>query len=71
MFFTLITFTEEQYAAKKDEYFKTDILWLIEKLNAFLAGKTWATGNNLTYVDFQLFEIEETLKAFNVDVFNS
>ncbi|CAD8210503.1 unnamed protein product [Paramecium octaurelia] len=70
-FFTLITFSEEQYAAKKEEFFKTDILWLIEKLNAFLGGKQWAAGNNLTYVDFQLFEIEETLKAFNIDVFNS
>jgi len=35
----LITLPEDQYEGKKNEYFKTEVLWLIEKLNKFIDGK--------------------------------
>lgn len=69
-FFTVITLPEDQYAAKKDEVFNNDVLWLIDRLDKFVSGNKWATGNNLTYIDFALFELEETLKAFNPEAWN-
>ncbi|CAD8202609.1 unnamed protein product [Paramecium pentaurelia] len=63
-FRSLIALPEVDYLAKKDEYFNTEVLWIIEKLNKFIQGKTWATGNNLTYVDFFQFELEQTLEAY-------
>ncbi|CAK57521.1 unnamed protein product (macronuclear) [Paramecium tetraurelia] len=64
-FFHLITLPEDQYAAKKEEVYANEVAWLIERLDKFIDGKTWAAGANLTYIDFGLFELEETLKAFH------
>lgn len=63
----MITLPEDQYETKKEEFFKTEVVWLIEKLNKFIGGREWAAGNNITYADFLLFEVEETLKAFTKD----
>ena len=51
-FRSLIAIPAADYPAKKDDYFNNEVLWIVEKLNKFIQGKTWSTGNNLTYVDF-------------------
>ncbi|CAD8210501.1 unnamed protein product [Paramecium octaurelia] len=63
-FRSLIALPEADYPAKKDEYFNTQVLWIIEKLNKFVQGRTWSAGEHLTYVDFFLFEVVETLEAY-------
>ncbi|CAK60972.1 unnamed protein product (macronuclear) [Paramecium tetraurelia] len=58
-FFRLITLPEDQYATQKEEVFANEINSLVTR--------QWAAGANLTYIDFDNFELEETLKAFNAE----
>jgi glutathione S-transferase len=45
-------------------------MWLLEKLNKFLDVKKWVAGDNLTYMDFAIYEFEETLQAYDPETFN-
>jgi glutathione S-transferase len=45
------------------------VVWLLEKLNKFLDGRKWVVGDNITYVDFVIFEFEETLQAYDANAF--
>lgn len=42
----------------------------MERLNKFLEGRTYVTGENVGTIDFGLFELEETLKAYSEETFN-
>jgi glutathione S-transferase len=39
------------------------------KLNKLLQNRKWAAGDNITIVDFILFEAEDTLKSFNQTIY--
>ncbi len=45
----------------KDNFLK-DIKPLLAKLEFLINGKEWATGNNITYIDFNLFEVSEFIR---------
>lgn len=40
-------------------------------MDSFLNGRKFAAGENLTYVDFTLFEILEELKTFDQETFST
>jgi len=42
----------------------------LKKLDSFLNGRKFAAGNNLTYVDFHLFEILSELSTFDEETLN-
>ncbi|CAD8207280.1 unnamed protein product [Paramecium octaurelia] len=65
----LFTIPEDQFEAKKEEQFNQLVFWIAEKLSKFLENRKWAVGDNLTYIDFQLFEAEEILRNYKPEAF--
>ncbi|CAK91170.1 unnamed protein product (macronuclear) [Paramecium tetraurelia] len=67
----LFTIPEDQFEAKKENFFNQEVLWIAEKLSKVLENRQWAVGDNLTYIDFQLFEAEEILRNYNPEAFTT
>ena len=71
-FFRYVVFlSKEQYAECGRKNFDEKVFPLLKKLDAVLAGHTFAVGNNVTFVDFPVFEIAENLNKFDASVLNS
>jgi hypothetical protein len=43
---------------------------LLKKLDAFLAGRKFVAGNNVTWPDFNTFELEDLVKNFDEKAFS-
>jgi glutathione S-transferase len=43
----------------------------LKKLDQFIGGKKFATGDNITLVDFMLYELEDSVRCFSEETFNS
>jgi len=44
---------------------------LLKKLDAFLNGRKFSAGNNLTFPDFNLFEVLDAVRLFDTATFDS
>nr|BAP16535.1 glutathione S-transferase [Paramecium caudatum] len=60
---------DEQTQEQKNVLFKEKVLKFVIKLNKLLQNRKWAAGDNITIVDFLLFEAEYTLKSFNQTIY--
>jgi glutathione S-transferase len=54
---------KEQFSAKAEPF--------LRKLDYFLAGRKFAAGNNITIIDFELFDIEDMARCFDSTTFDS
>jgi glutathione S-transferase len=43
----------------------------LTKLNGFLNGRKFAAGDNLTYIDFHLFEMIENVRFYDEATFDA
>lgn len=41
----------------------------MEKLNKFISGKKYSTGDNVAAIDFLLYEVENYLRKYNPEIF--
>ncbi|KAM3146667.1 hypothetical protein pb186bvf_001197 [Paramecium bursaria] len=62
----VISTPKEEFLAKKDELVANQLEEFVYKLNKFLDGKTWVAGDELSFVDFSLFEVVDTLNSFHL-----
>jgi glutathione S-transferase len=63
--------TKEAYAPDGKKLFAEKVLPTAKKLDAFIAGRKFAAGNNLTFIDFYLFDLEDLIRLFDEATFNS
>jgi len=49
---SIMTLPKEEFAVKATDAYKNELAWLLVRLNNILENKTYATGQNITLVDF-------------------
>nr|QHX41449.1 glutathione S-transferase isoform 1 [Halisarca dujardinii] len=56
-----------KYLELREGFLKTAATWLMRFSN-YLKGRQWLAGNNLTFVDFTLYELLDVLRIFEASL---
>jgi glutathione S-transferase len=57
--------SKDKFGVDGKEQFYSKVIPSLKKLDAFLAGRTYAAGPNLTFIDFSLFEVKDMIRCFD------
>jgi len=62
---------EKGLEAAKKEYFEGYLPTQLDSFSAFLNGKKWLAGENLSFVDFQFAEVLDHIRTMNPNCFDN
>ena len=58
------------YATEGKKGFQEKVVPHLKKLDFIVGGSTYAAGNTVSFADFPVYELEDTLRAFDEETFN-
>lgn len=61
--------SEEHFVKSGRRIFDEEIVPMVRKLNTVIAGHKFAASDEVTYIDFQLYEFTMWVKKFDEELF--